>query len=142
MNHPYSFFPQLNAKADCTLIALDRSITREALTNCSRFLSLEYREPLQHMPSVTLEDPYLPESCPSVVLYPSELRADLQGRTYSCSPGYRYNSPSFKCIEGDRHPLSMHGSSYQSSVPFTFHSYLISFPLAVDFPFSLLCSFF
>ncbi|KAK3760498.1 hypothetical protein RRG08_022784, partial [Elysia crispata] len=90
---------KLNAIANCTLIARAESVTRDALTKCARFLSLEYREPGQHLPTVSLGQPYLTNTCPPIILYPSELRADLNGQVFSCPPNHRYDSSSFKCIQ-------------------------------------------
>ncbi|GFN78322.1 hypothetical protein PoB_000482800 [Plakobranchus ocellatus] len=91
--------PQLNAEVACQLEALDNSVTRPSLMKCARFLVMEFREPGQHLPMLTLTQPYLVQTCLSLMLYPAQLRADLRDAEFYCVDGFRFNADNFRCIE-------------------------------------------
>ena len=85
--------------ADVLLMPLMDSLDELTMTECARFLSLQLREPGQHLTTVTLTADWL-VTCPEVELTTPTLYTDIMTLTHRCPTGTQYDQANFMCMDG------------------------------------------
>ncbi|XP_005095363.1 uncharacterized protein LOC101864054 [Aplysia californica] len=98
------------AYADVLLVPMNDTLDQDTMNKCARFVSLQFREPSQHLSTVTLKKEFL-QRCPEVQLS-APLRMDTLSLGPHCVQGFVYDESNFKCMD-ETLPI------YATSVEFT-----------------------